>query len=140
MSDTFDRYAAEASAALDQKSVPDADCTRQLAEIGARMLRTHNLRKQDTDRARVVAAKPGDCPVADSADDDSRMPAAMQRAAIAWQEANMCAAAGETLLSRIIGAHQGGLRPTAMPDLIAEVVEMRARATDLLYQVLLLVR
>ena len=140
MTHTFAPYVSQTSSLLDALSLPRNGEPGQLAEMGARMLRNHNLRKQDADRARELCAKFGGAPLSGRTGDDSRIPTAMRLAAVAWQEANMCATAGETLLSRVIGEHEAGLQATATPHLIAEVVEMRARATDLLYDVLTLVR
>ena len=105
---------------------------------GARLLHEHNGRKRAIDSGRYFPAR---SPGYDARPTDRAvLEADTQVAVAAWQESNMAASAGETLLSRVLGRMGDRLGPPEAPGLIAEVVEMRARASDLLYDALVLLR
>jgi hypothetical protein len=120
----------------------NAEKLRELCELGFRTLRSHNLRKQ----AAKGRGERSFAPVGDVGElrhgiaNDAAVASATHQAISDWQQANMSAAAAETLLSRVLGGYRAGSCPSAIPCLIAEVIETRARANDLLYDVLLVAR
>jgi hypothetical protein len=126
---------------MDGKMTPPLTLARlgELCAMGTRILHAHNSRKRALDGERVLAAKPAGYS-APPHRDFGRDTAATQVAVAAWQEANMSACAGETLLSRVMGDTRIGVGSCGTPGLIVEVVEMRSRASDLLDDALVLLR
>jgi hypothetical protein len=126
---------------MDAKTTPPLSVARlrELCEMGTRILHTHNSRKRALEGERVRPVKPAGYSAAPQRNSNADT-AATRVAVAAWQEANMSACAGETLLSRVMGDARTAPGSPCTPGLIVEVVEMRARASDLLDDALMLLR